>query len=124
MNNKEEEIKQLIDNCKIEGLKDLAIIMFSKDNVAVDVLIKNFKKQTKEVIEKQIPLWEQELINTELMYESGKQFQYLLTEENQNEVVEEMFTIKECAYLYYKLELSIEYYKSCIKLMKKILKNK
>jgi hypothetical protein len=123
MKEKEQEIKQLIDNCKIDGLKDLAIIMHQKEIKGFD-MVRIFKKQTKETLEQQYPIWQNQLDEFYKQFESSKMLCDLLTEENQNEVIEGMFSYKECAFMHYKLELSIEFHKDCIKLMKKVIENK
>jgi hypothetical protein len=123
MEEKEQEVKQLIDNCKIDGLKDLAIIMHQKEIKGFD-MVRIFKKQTKETLEQQYPVWQNQLNEFYRQFESSKILCDLLTEENQNEVIEGMFSYKECAFMRYKLELSIEFHKDCIKLMKKVIENK
>ena len=119
----EEEVKQTIKDSKIADLKQLAIMLFKKEVERFDVM-EAFKNQTKEILEQQIIAWEEMLEDMIIQCDVSKEISSGLTEENQNEIIAEDITNKECKYMFYKTELSIDYYLVCIGLMKKILKNK
>lgn len=119
----ENKIKQSIQECKIDGLLDLAKLVDSQDNQKAKV-IESFRLLSKEALEKQCNFWESMLIEVENQLNSAYVLSLDLTEDNQNDMIDGMFTIKECKFMYCRMLLSIDYYKDCIKLMKKILKTK
>lgn len=119
----EEELKQTIKESKIVDLKDLAIMFHTKEVSQFD-MITVFKTQEKQILEEQVIAWEEMLSELTMQYQVSVELSKDLNEDNQNELIAEMMTLKECKFMSYKLSLQIDYYKVCIELMKKIIKNK
>ena len=117
------KLKKAIQDCKIKDLQDLAKLIEDK-NSQKDKVVESFKLLSKNTLEKQCNIWEGMLLEIKNQLNSANALSSNLTEENQNEMIENMFTIKECKFIYYRMLFSTDYYKDCIKLMKKILKTK
>jgi len=121
--NKEQELKELIKSCPINELEQLAIMMQVKETMQYNVM-QLFNSQSKEILEKQLSHWGNLLIDKNKKHKKDNSLM-LLTEENQNILFfNSDFTNKELVYMFYKDKLGIDYYKTCIDLMKKTIKNK
>lgn len=119
----EEEIKQTINDTEIADLNDLAIMLHAKEVANID-MISVFKAQEKEILEQQLLLWKETMEELKLQCDIAVKVSKDLTEDNKNDLIQEVITFKECRFMSYKLALQVDYYKECIKLMEKIIKNK